>query len=54
MGRTGLKLSELCLGTLNFGWKTDEKTAFAVLYAYNAAGGNFLPATSYGAVQQCL
>jgi aryl-alcohol dehydrogenase-like predicted oxidoreductase len=48
MGRTGLKLSELCLGTLNFGWKTDEKTAFAILDAYHAAGGNFIQATSQG------
>jgi len=46
MGRTGLKLSELCLGTLNFGWKTDEKSAFAILDAYHAAGGNFIQATS--------
>ncbi len=47
LGRTGLKLSELCLGTLNFGWKTDEKTAFAILDAYHAAGGNFIQATSH-------
>ncbi len=47
MGRTGLKLSELCLGTLNFGWKTDEKTAFAILDAYRAAGGNFIQAANY-------
>jgi Predicted oxidoreductases (related to aryl-alcohol dehydrogenases) len=47
MGRTGLKLSELCLGTLNFGWKTDEKTAFAILDAYHAAGGNFIQATNF-------
>jgi aryl-alcohol dehydrogenase-like predicted oxidoreductase len=46
MGRTGLKLSELCLGTLNFGWKTDEKASFAILDAYHAAGGNFIQATS--------
>ena len=42
MGRTGLKVSELCLGTLNFGWKTDEKTSFAILDAFVAAGGTFL------------
>ncbi len=47
MGRTGLKLSELCLGTLNFGWKTDEKTSFAILDAYHAAGGTFIQATSH-------
>jgi aryl-alcohol dehydrogenase-like predicted oxidoreductase len=47
MGRTGLELSELCLGTLNFGWKTDEKTSFAILDAFRAAGGNFIQATSH-------
>ena len=46
LGRTGLNLSELCLGTLNFGWKTDETSAFAILDAYRAAGGNFIQATS--------
>jgi 1-deoxyxylulose-5-phosphate synthase len=46
MGRTGLKLSELCLGTLHFGWNTDENAAFAILDAYHAAGGNFIQATS--------
>lgn len=46
MGRTGLKLSELCLGTLNFGWKTDETSGFAILDSYHAAGGNFIQATS--------
>ncbi|HEU5078502.1 MAG TPA: aldo/keto reductase [Opitutaceae bacterium] len=45
-GRTGLAISELCLGTLNFGWKTDETTAFAILDAYYAAGGNFVQSTS--------
>lgn len=42
LGRTGLKISELCLGTLNFGWKTDETNSFAILDAYHAAGGNFI------------
>lgn len=48
LGRTGLKISELCLGTVNFGWKTDEKTAFAILDAYHAAGGNFIQAANHG------
>jgi aryl-alcohol dehydrogenase-like predicted oxidoreductase len=47
MGRTGLKLSELCLGTLNFGWKTDEKSAHVILDTYHAAGGNFIQASSW-------
>lgn len=46
MGRTGLHLSELCLGTLNFGWKNDETSAHAILDAYHAAGGNFIQAAN--------
>jgi aryl-alcohol dehydrogenase-like predicted oxidoreductase len=47
MGRTSLQVSELCLGTMNFGWKTDESKSFAILDAYRAAGGNFLQATAH-------
>ncbi|HTX67365.1 MAG TPA: aldo/keto reductase [Opitutaceae bacterium] len=42
LGRTGLKVSELCLGTMQFGWTTDEAASVAVLDAFRAAGGNFI------------
>ena len=42
LGRTGLKVSELCLGTMQFGWTADEATSFAVLDAFVEAGGNFI------------
>jgi aryl-alcohol dehydrogenase-like predicted oxidoreductase len=42
MGRTGLKVSALCLGTMNFGWSADEATSFAILDAALDAGVNFL------------
>lgn len=42
VGRTGLKVSELCMGTMQFGWTTDETHAFEVLDAYVESGGNFL------------
>lgn len=42
LGRTGLKVSELCLGTMTFLWTSDEKTSFDVLSAFRDAGGNFL------------
>jgi len=42
LGRTGLKVSELCLGTMQFGWTTDEENAFAIMDAFLEAGGNFL------------
>ncbi|MDR0959916.1 MAG: aldo/keto reductase [Propionibacteriaceae bacterium] len=31
LGRTGLKVSRLCLGTMNWGPHTDEKDAFAIM-----------------------
>lgn len=31
MGRTGLKVSEICLGTMTFGYQCDEKTSFAIM-----------------------
>ena len=42
LGRTGLKVSELCLGTMQWGWTTDEKTGDAVMSAFEEAGGNFI------------
>jgi len=42
LGRTGLKVSELCLGTMQFGWTTDEKNSVEVMDAYFTAGGNFV------------
>lgn len=42
LGRTGLKVSELCLGTMQFGWTTDEANSLAVMDAFAAAGGNFI------------
>jgi aryl-alcohol dehydrogenase-like predicted oxidoreductase len=41
LGRTGLKVSRLCLGTMNFGWPTDEPAAFAIMDAAVEAGINF-------------
>src|ERR1700744_3427586 len=46
LGRSGLKVSELCLGTMGFGteagWGADKETSFAIMDAYAEAGGNFL------------
>lgn len=41
MGRTGLKVSELCMGTQTFGWGADEPTAHAMMSRFLDAGGNF-------------
>lgn len=42
LGRTGLKVSPLCLGTMQWGWTADEERAFAIMDAFVEAGGNFL------------
>lgn len=42
LGDTGLKVSELCLGTMQFGWTADEKTSFEVMTAAYETGINFI------------
>lgn len=42
LGRTGLQVSELCLGTMQFGWTTNEANSVAIMDAFVAAGGNFI------------
>ncbi len=42
LGRTGLKVSALCLGTMQWGWTADEAASFAVMDAFAEAGGTFI------------
>ncbi len=42
LGRTGLKVSVLCLGTMQWGWTANEEASFTVMDAFMEAGGNFL------------
>src|ERR1700744_185571 len=46
LGRSGLKVSELCLGTMGFGtengWGADKDTSFVIMDEFTNAGGNFL------------
>ncbi len=46
LGRSGLKVSELCLGTMGFGtewgWGIDQEASFVLLDAFARQGGNFL------------
>src|SRR5215831_1245989 len=42
LGRTGLQVSELCLGTMTFGKQSDEPTAFAIMNLASQAGVNFI------------
>ncbi len=42
LGRTGLKVSELCMGTMQFGWTADEPLSHQILSAAFEQGLNFL------------
>ena len=42
LGRSGLKVSALCLGGNVFGWTADEATSFALLDRFAASGLNFI------------
>ena len=46
LGRSGLRVSGLCLGTMTFGtewgWGADENTSAAIFDRYIEAGGNFV------------
>ncbi|WP_322923266.1 aldo/keto reductase [Paenibacillus campi] len=49
LGKSGLKVSRICLGTMNFGPVTDEKESFRIMDAALDAGINFFDtANVYG------
>src|SRR5437899_2420109 len=49
LGRTGLKVSPLCLGTMNFGWQTEEADSHAIMDKALELGLNFFDtANVYG------
>jgi len=49
LGRTGLKVSRLCLGTMNFGPHTGEVDSFAIMDKALEVGVNFFDtANRYG------
>lgn len=41
LGRTGLRVSRLCLGTMTFGWSADEQTSFEIMDTAFDAGLTF-------------
>ncbi len=52
LGRTGLRVSRIALGTMNFGELTDEPTSFSIMDAALDAGINFFDtADVYGGPQ---
>jgi aryl-alcohol dehydrogenase-like predicted oxidoreductase len=52
LGRSGLMVSRIGLGTMNFGFTVDEPSSFAVMDAAIDAGINFFDtADAYGSPQ---
>jgi len=52
VGRSGLQVSRVCLGTMNFGFVTDETTSFEIMDEAVEAGINFIDtADVYGGPQ---
>ena len=48
LGRTGLKVSRLCLGTMNFGPQTDEPDSHAIMDRALEHGINFFDTSIVG------
>ncbi len=42
LGKSGLRVSQICLGTMTFGREADEATSFAILDWFVEQGGSFL------------
>jgi len=42
LGRTGVKVSQLCLGTMMFGWKTEPEDSYAIIDESIERGFNFI------------
>ena len=42
LGNTGIKVSELCLGTMTFGKQADERASFSIIDKAVDAGVNFI------------
>ncbi len=51
LGRSGLRVSPLCLGTMTFGtewgWGADRDTSHAIFKAYTERGGNFIDTANF-------
>jgi len=57
MGKTGLKVSELCLGALTFGRESSEDLSHRIIDRFVEAGGNFIDTAdtySFGGSEEVL
>jgi aryl-alcohol dehydrogenase-like predicted oxidoreductase len=42
LGRTGMKVSQLCLGSMTFGRETSEEDSYSLMDRFRDGGGNFI------------
>jgi aryl-alcohol dehydrogenase-like predicted oxidoreductase len=57
LGRTGLKVSELCLGAMTFGRESSEEVSYQMLDCFVEEGGNFIDTAnvySHGVSEEIL
>ena len=54
LGKSALKVSTLCLGTMNFGPRTSEEESFAIMDDAMEAGINFFDNAIYESEIQLL
>ncbi|MGF1641307.1 MAG: aldo/keto reductase, partial [Rhodospirillales bacterium] len=51
LGRSGLRVSPICLGTMTFGrdwgWGADNETSKAIFDAFTSRGGNFIDTANF-------
>jgi aryl-alcohol dehydrogenase-like predicted oxidoreductase len=47
LGRTGVKITPLCLGTMNFGYRTSEQESIAIINRFIDAGLNFIDTANF-------
>ncbi len=47
LGRTGVRVSPVCLGTMNFGYRTDEATATTIIQKAIVEGINFIDTANF-------
>jgi len=52
LSRTGLRVSRLCLGTMNFGPRTSEEDAHAIMDIAHEAGINFFDTANRSAASR--
>ena len=54
MGRTGLKVSSFCLGTMTFGRQVEEKESIRIIHQAIDVGVNFIDTADMYVINQSI